>query len=77
MRRSKPRHSAKKGLPRQPRALPGMTKEEVAIQLIRGIWDSLESHLDYCVEDSSDGKPFHRTCVKDYAAQLKLAAELL
>ena len=77
MRRSKPRHRPKKGLPRQPRALPGMTKEEVAVQLIRGIWESLESHLDYCVEDSSEGKPFHRTCVKDYAEQIKLASELL
>ena len=77
MRRSNPRHRAKKGLPRQPHTLPGMSKEEVAIELIRGIWGSLESHLDYCVEDSPEGKPFHRACVKDYAAQIKLACELL
>jgi hypothetical protein len=75
--RRKPRHRAKKGLPRQAPPLPGMSKEEVAIGLIRGIWDSLESHLDYCVEDSSEGKPFHRRCVQDYAEQIRLAARLL
>lgn len=56
---------------------PSMSKEEIAVNLIRGIWESLESHLDYCVENTSEGKSFHRTCVKDYAAQIKLASDLL
>jgi len=56
---------------------PSLSKEEVAIKLIRGIWGSLESHLDYCVENSSEGRSFHRTCVKEYAAQIKLASDLL
>jgi hypothetical protein len=54
-----------------------MTKEEIAIRLIRGLWDSLESHLDYCVEPSPEGKPFHRRCVQEYADLLQLASKLL
>lgn len=61
----------------KPRRQPRPEKEEVAVKLIRGIWDSLESHLDYCVVDSPEGKAFHRRCVKDYAEQIKLTSELL
>ena len=56
---------------------PELEKEEVSIKLIRGLWDSLESHLDYCVEGSPEGKSFHRQCVREYAGMIELASKLL
>ena len=53
-----------------------MRREEIAVALMRGVWDSLESHLDYCVENSTEGRAFHRRCVKDYAKMIRLASDL-
>ena len=53
-----------------------MKKDEIAVALMRGVWDSLESHLDYCVESSPEGRAFHRRCVRDYAKMIRLASDL-
>ena len=61
----------------QPHGTSAMNKDEISIRLIRGLWDSLESHLDYCVDPSAEGRRFHRRCVREYADMLLLATKLL
>lgn len=43
-------------------------------RLLRKIWDSLDSHIDWAV-DSKQAK-FHRKTIREYAAAIKDAAEL-
>jgi hypothetical protein len=45
-------------------------------QAIRLIWESLESHLYYTHAKSSEGIRFHKRCVRDYAALIKILSEL-
>ena len=54
-----------------------LSKEDIALKLIRGLWDSLESHLDYCVDSSAEGRTFHRQCVREYSDMIQLASKLL
>lgn len=51
-------------------------KHKKLIETIRSIWSSLESHLDYTYLKSSEGKKFHKQCVKDYANDIKNLSEL-
>lgn len=56
-----------------------MTKDERAElidKLIRMVWSSLESHLEWTHEKSDEGQKFHRECVREYSEMLKLIAEL-
>lgn len=39
-------------------------------------WDSLQSHLNWTHHISSEGKIFHKKCVKQYAELMKLLSEL-
>lgn len=44
---------------------------------IRLVWTSLESHLPWTYKKSSEGKKFHRKCVKEYAETIKIIADNL
>lgn len=44
---------------------------------MRSVWSSLESHLHWMSRKSSEGKTFHKRCVKDYAKQIYNLSELL
>lgn len=45
-------------------------------RLIRLVWDSLESHLPYTYEHSSEGKDFHIKCVMEYSEMIYLLSKL-
>ena len=52
-------------------------KEKKIERLIRLVWSSLESHLKYTHSHTSEGRNFHKKCVKEYSEQIKLLSELL
>ncbi len=52
-------------------------KDKKLERLIRLAWESLESHLKYTYLKSSEGKHFHKQCVRDYGEMIKLLSELL
>ncbi len=56
-----------------------MTKEKIkkVEATIKSIYSSLESHLPYLYLKSTEGKDFHKKCVKDYAKDLKNLVDLL
>ena len=54
-----------------------MKREEKIKRLIELAWSSLESHLDWTHKDSSEGKKFHKRCVKEYSEMIKLLSELI
>ena len=43
---------------------------------IRLVWDSLQSHLLYTHTKSSEGRRFHKKCVREYSQLLKYLSEL-
>jgi len=45
-------------------------------RLIRMIWSSLESHLQYTHKKSWEGRRFHKKCVKEYSEITKILSEL-
>lgn len=45
-------------------------------EAIRLIWDSLQSHLEWTHKQSSEGEQFHKRCVKEYTALIKILTEL-
>lgn len=45
-------------------------------RLIRLTWSSLESHIRWTHQKSSEGLQFHKRCVKDYSTMIKLLSEL-
>ena len=56
-----------------------MTKDEksqILDRLMRLIWESLESHLEWTHESSEEGQAFHRKCVKDYSEMIRLVSDL-
>lgn len=53
-----------------------MSRAKKIDRLMRLTWSSLETHLKYTHVSSSEGKAFHRRCVKDYAETMKLISEL-
>lgn len=54
------------------------TKKEKKIErAIRLTWSSLESHLQYTHKQSSEGKTFHRKCVKEYSELINILSDLL
>jgi hypothetical protein len=46
-------------------------------ETIKSLFSSLESHLPYTYLKSSEGKYFHRKCVKNYARDINNLANLL
>ena len=46
-------------------------------RVIRKIWSSLESHLKYTYNKSTEGTKFHIQCVRDYAAMIKDLSDVL
>lgn len=56
-----------------------MTKDDRAKKidtLIRMVWSSLESHLEWTHTDCEEGKDFHKKCIKEYSEIVKLLSEL-
>lgn len=45
-------------------------------EAIRLIWDSLQSHLEWTHKQSSEDEQFHKKCVKEYTALIKILTEL-
>lgn len=45
-------------------------------RLIRLTWSSLESHLKWTHQKTSEGITFHKKCVKDYSETIKLLSDL-
>lgn len=43
---------------------------------IRLAWESLESHLHWTHNKSSEGIKFHRKCINEYAEIIKILSEL-
>ena len=39
-------------------------------------WDSLQSHLRWTHQHSSEGTAFHKRCVKDYAETIAILSQL-
>jgi len=54
-----------------------INKEKHIEALIRLTYDSLQSHLKYTHISTSEGKDFHKKCVKDYALMINLLSDLL
>jgi hypothetical protein len=53
-----------------------MSRKQMLERLIRLVWDSLESHLPYTYEHSSEGKDFHIKCVMEYSEMIYLLSKL-
>ena len=53
------------------------TKDKILEEVIKSVWSSLVSHLPYTYLKSSEGKRFHKTCVKDYADIINKLSKLL
>jgi hypothetical protein len=51
-------------------------RAKVIEQIIRLVWDSLESHLPYTHTKHHDGYAFHVQCVKEYVEILRLVTKL-
>ena len=46
-------------------------------EMMRLIWSSLESHLEWTHEHGKDGDmKFHKKCVKEYVKMMKLTSDL-
>jgi len=54
-------------------------RAKVIRKLMRGVWDSLDSHLPYAYAKkmvAPNTNKFNQKCVKEYAAMLVLLAKL-
>ena len=56
-----------------------MTKDKAKKleETIKSLYSSLVSHLPYTYTKSTEGKNFHRQCVKDYARDIKNLCDLI
>lgn len=54
-----------------------MNKAKAIERLMRLSWSSLESHLKYTYINTTEGKNFHRKCVREYTEMLELLSKLL
>lgn len=54
-----------------------MTKEQELCRAIEIAYDAMQSHFEWTYKASSEGKAFHKQCVKDYAEQVYLIAKQL
>lgn len=45
-------------------------------KLIRMVWASLESHLEWTHAKSSEGQKFHIDCTAEYAEMIKILTDL-
>ena len=52
-------------------------KDKLLDEVIRSVYSSLESHLRYTYVKSSEGKRFHKKCVKEYAVIIEKLSKLL
>ena len=52
-------------------------RQKIIARVIKGIWNSLNSHLPYTYGDPPFGAEFHRKTVLFYAKQIVLMAQLL
>lgn len=51
-------------------------KDKDKERALRLVWSSLQSHLPWTYKPSSEGKRFHKQCVKDYAELMKIISNL-
>lgn len=51
-------------------------RAKVIDKIIRQTWSSLESHLRYTHRHSSEGKSFHKKCVKEYVEIMNNVSKL-
>ena len=52
-------------------------KEKDIERAIRIAWDSLQSHLRYTYAKSSEGKKFHKKCIREYAEIISILSKHL
>lgn len=67
---------------RLPPPFMGISQRKLVIKTIRALYDSLQSHLDYAVEEKlmcpeCGTRKFHAECVREYAESIKDLAALL
>lgn len=53
-----------------------MSRAETIEQIMKLVWDSLDSHLQYTYRKHRDGTDFHIKCVKEYVEIMRLVATL-
>lgn len=52
-------------------------KDKILEEVIKSVYSSLESHLPYTYTKTSEGKRFHKKCVREYAEIINKLSKLL
>jgi hypothetical protein len=52
-------------------------KDKILEEVIKSVWSSLVSHLPYTYQKSSEGKIFHKKCVREYSVIIDKLSKLL
>lgn len=52
-------------------------KDKLLREVIKSIWSSLDSHLEWTYKKSLEKQPFHIKCVKEYAEMIYKLSKLL